>query len=138
MDVFNLVFGILIPVFAGLGYFLVRAGRNQDRFCTIHTKGFVTEIVRVTSRDGVTYAPVVEFTDDSGNVIRQRSSMSTNRSTVEKTCPVGTEVTVRYDPLNVSSFLIVGYDKNVFGLVGSIFIGVALILVIVFALIKII
>jgi len=116
----------------------VRAGRNQDRFCTIHTKGFVTEIVRVTSRDGVTYAPVVEFTDDSGKVIRQRSSMSTNRSTVEKTCPVGTEVTVRYDPLNVSSFLIVGYDRNVFGLVGSIFIGVSLILVIVFTLIKII
>ena len=128
MGVVHLVFGILIPVFGILGYVLIRAGRNQDRFCTIHTRGFVTDIVSVRSEDGVTYAPVVEFADDSGKMIRARSSMSTGRSAVEKVCPIGREVEVRYDPLDTSSFLIIGYDKDILGLVGRIFLGVTAVL----------
>lgn len=131
MSIAIFVLGILMCVFGLVGYFLRKYGIRYDQHCTIVTKGQVVGIETVSSGDGPSYAPVIEFVDASGNQIRQKSFMSTTRRAVEKKCPIGAEVELRYDPLDSRKFLIDHYDINVLTIVGTAFLGVAMILLVV-------
>ncbi len=117
---------LLATIFLVLGYFINREGEKRKHARTISTKGVVTGYQERVDEDGHTVALCVSYVDDQGKLIEGVTDISKTFS-LDK-FPIGREVTILYDPLDSSKFIVKEFDVNVLGLVGKIFMGVGLLL----------
>lgn len=116
-------------VFFALGFVVNRIGKNRKYERTIVTKGHVTGLQKRlmdAQMESYTYALEVEFTDDQGKVIKGVTDVAKGYG-MDK-FPVGREVTILYDALDSTKFLVKEFDVNVFGIVGIVFMVVGIIL----------
>ena len=119
-----MILAFMSIVFGFIGRYLKLQGKKEQENCTTPVEAEV--IGETRDREGA-WGPVVRFTDLSGNVVEGGSGVYRSGWKVPH-YENGTKLTVKYDPLDSSRFIIPAFDVNVFLLVGDIFVVVGYIL----------
>ena len=129
-NVFQFVTGLLGIIFTCVGFFVNRLGNKIKAERTILTEGVVTGLDARYDEDGTTYALRVQFINDHGEIVEGNSMVSKSKSLM-KDYPIGTKIHVLYDALDSSKFIVKEFDTNILGIVGKIFLGIGIVLLII-------
>lgn len=121
------ILSLLGIIFAAVGGILLYFARKSKAERTIRTYGVIVSWAERHSDNGITYAPIVQYTDGEGNEYTCTSSVSKSASLMKRHQP-GTPVTVLFDALDPSKARIEGYEGSVEKLLAMIFLGVGVIL----------
>ena len=101
----------LIPALILLGL-----SARRKRRCTAPAQALVTELrVRSSADDGLSFHPVYEYFVDGVRYTGTGAYLS------RRVPPVGSVITIRYDPDRPRRSYIPGYDDRVFHILGGIF-----------------
>ncbi|MCR5373502.1 MAG: DUF3592 domain-containing protein [Solobacterium sp.] len=119
-----MILGLLSIVFGFVGRYMKLIGKKEQENCTTPVEA---EVIGETHESEGGWAPVVRFTDLSGNVVEGCSGLYRSGFRVPHYAN-GTKLTVKYDPLDSSKFVIPAFDVNAALLVGDIFVVVGYIL----------